>query len=107
VAVKTRVRVQASASCRLDEIYRFTRDRWGKPQADRYITGLFEAFDGIETRKTLSRPIPAEFGVDGYYFRHERHFVYWRYLAGGGIGIVTILHERMHQMDHFREDAGG
>lgn len=102
---KARVRVQASASCRLDEIYRYTRDRWGKRQADRYITGLFQAFDGIETRKTLSRPIPAEFGVDGYYFRHERHFVYWRCLAGGDIGTVTILHERMHQMERFRDDA--
>jgi len=107
VASKPRVRVQASASCRLDEIYRYTRERWGKPQADRYITGLFAAFDGIETHKTLSRPIPAEFGVDGYYFRCGRHFVYWRRLANGDIGIVTILHERMHQMDRFRDDAGG
>jgi plasmid stabilization system protein ParE len=100
------VRVQESASHRIDEIYRYTRDRWGSEQADRYVTGLFEAFARIESRGVASRPIPAEFGVDGFFIRYERHFVYWRRLAGGDIGIVTILHERMHQIDRFREDFG-
>ncbi|WP_341677512.1 type II toxin-antitoxin system RelE/ParE family toxin [Niveibacterium sp. SC-1] len=98
------IRVQESASYRLDDIYRYTRDRWGTDQADSYVTGMFEAFEGIETHETSSRPIPAEFGVDGYFFRYRRHFVYWRRLSNGDIGIVTILHERMHQMDRFRED---
>ncbi|MGO1079491.1 type II toxin-antitoxin system RelE/ParE family toxin [Inquilinus sp. CA228] len=100
------VRVQEAASHRLDEIYRYTRDRWGTEQADRYITGLFEAFDAIETHGVMSRPVPAAFGVEGYVFRYERHFVYWRRLSNGDIGIVTILHERMHQIDRFREDFG-
>jgi plasmid stabilization system protein ParE len=103
---KPRIRVQESASCRLDEIYRYTRDRWDEQQAERYIAGMFEAFDGIRTRKTLSKPIPAEFGVAGFFFRYERHFVYWRQLSDGDIGIVTILHERMHQSERLREDFG-
>lgn len=78
----------------------------GGEQADRYITGLFEAFGKIETHGVASRPIPAEFGVDGYVFRHQSHFVYWRRLGDGDIGIVTILHERMHQIARFREDFG-
>lgn len=100
------IRIQESASYRLDEIYRYTRDHWGDEQARRYISGLFESFDGIATNTTASRPIPAEFGVEGYLFKHERHFVYWRRLLNGDIGIVTILHERMHQIDRFREDFG-
>ena len=100
------VRVQQAASHRLDDIYRYTRDRWGAAQADRYITGLFEAFGRIETHGVASRPIPAAFEADGYVFRYERHFVYWRYLSNGDIGIVTILHERMHQMGRLREDFG-
>ena len=100
------VRIQQAASHRLDAIYRYTRARWGSDQADRYITDLFAAFDGIETHATLSRSIPAEFGVEGFVFRYEHHFVYWRRLANGDIGIVTILHERMHQIDRFREDLG-
>ena len=100
------VRVQEAASHRLDEIYRYTRDQWGVEQAERYITGLFDAFGKIETHEVMSRPMPAEFGVDGYFFRYERHFVYWRKLSNGDIGIVTILHERMHQIDRFRDDFG-
>ncbi len=101
------IRVQEAASARLDEIYRYTRDRWGEARAEAYVTGLFAAFERIETRGVASRRVPAEFGVDGYFFRYERHFVYWRRLSGGDIGIVTILHERMHQMDRFREDLPG
>ena len=78
----------------------------GEAQAEIYITGLFAAFEQIETRGVTSRPVPAEFGVEGHFFRYERHFVYWRRLSNGDIGIVTILHERMHQMDRFKEDFG-
>jgi toxin ParE1/3/4 len=101
------VRIQEAASLRLDDIYRYTRDRWGEAQADRYITGMFEAFEAIEKHRSSSKPVPAEFGVDGYYFRYEKHFVYWRWLSNGDIGVVTILHERMHQIDRFRDDFFG
>lgn len=97
------IRVEEAASRRLDEIYRHTRDRWGEAQAERYITGLFTAFEQIESHGVLSKPVPAEFGVQGYFFRYQKHFVYWRTLSNGDIGIVTILHERMHQMDRFRD----
>jgi toxin ParE1/3/4 len=102
---KVRVRVQGAAFFRLDEIYRYTKKRWGEEvQADRYLTGFFDAFDGIAAHKTLSQPVLAEFGVDGYFFRYERHFVYWRWLSNGDMGIVTMLHERMRQIDRFRKD---
>ena len=100
------VRIQRAASHRLDEIFRYTRDRWGDEQAERYLEGLFEAFAQIESHAILSRPVPAAFGVDGYVCRYQHHFVYWRRLQNGDIGIVTILHERMHQIDSFREDFG-
>ncbi|WP_368854808.1 type II toxin-antitoxin system RelE/ParE family toxin [Methylosinus sp. Ce-a6] len=66
-------------------MYRYTRDRWGNEQADRYIRGLFDAFDKIETHGEMSRPVPAEFGVDGFFFRYARHVVYWRRLSNGDI----------------------
>lgn len=101
------VRIQEAASWRLDEIYRYTRERWGELQAERYITGLFDAFDRIEPHGVASRPVAAEFGVQGFFFRYERHFVYWRRLSNGDIGIVTILHERMHQIERLRDDFFG
>lgn len=76
------VRIQEAASHRLDELYRCTRDRWGAEQADRYIAGLFDAFDRAEAHGVRSRPVPAAFGVDGRFFRYGRHVVHWRRLSG-------------------------
>ena len=98
------IQVQEAASLRLDEIYRYTRHKWGTEQAERYIVDLFAAFAQIESHGVLSRPIPAQFGVEGFYFRQGQHVVYWRKLSNDDVGIVTILHERMHQMDRFRDD---
>lgn len=58
------VRIQEAASLRLDEIYRLIRDKCDEAQADVYITGLFDCFNRIHTNEILSRPIPAEFGVN-------------------------------------------
>ena len=55
------------------------------------------------SHQSPSRPSSAS---NGFFFRYERHFVYWRHLSNGDIGIVTILHERMHQIDRFRDDFG-
>ncbi len=82
--------------------------RYGPKAAFRY--------SGLDGRKlavacalvaSSTRPIPAEFGMDGYFYRYQRHFVYWKRLADGDIGIVTILHQRMHQIERFRDDFGG
>lgn len=102
-----KVRIQEAASWRLDEIYRYTRQHWGEQQAQRYITGLFAAFERIDSHGVPSQPVPAEFGVEGFFFRYERHIVYWKRLANGDVGIVTILHERMHQIGRFRAEFFG
>jgi len=49
----TSIRIQQAASHRLDDIYRYTRNQWGTEQADRYITGLFEAFEGGAHRTAM------------------------------------------------------
>lgn len=102
----TAVRIQRSAGERLDEIYRYTREQWGEAQAEIYLSGLFSRFEQIAARAFPWRPIPAEFGVDGYFCRHEHHYIYWKLLGDGAVGIVTVLHERMHQMDRFAADLG-
>lgn len=98
--------VSPIAGQRLDEIYRYTADRWGETQAEAYVRGLFNCFDAIARREKPWRAIPTEFWVEGFYGRYERHFIYWRVLSDGAVGIVTVLHEHMHQMDRFRRDDG-
>ena len=52
-------RVSVGAAHRLDDIYVYTRERWGEIQAERYIRGLFERFDDIARRRVPWRAIPA------------------------------------------------
>ena len=100
----SRYLVQARAGHRIDEIYDYTHATWGEAQAERYVRGLFARFEAIAARQIPWRPIPAEFGVDGYVCHYEQHVIYWKVLANGDVGVVTVLHERMHQIDRFRED---
>ena len=100
----SRFLIQEAASYRIDEIYRYSLRQWGSDQAKAYIEGLFASFAKVVTREVMSCPVPAGFGVDGYFFRYEKHFVYWRYLSNGDVGIVTVLHERMHQIERFKYD---
>jgi len=98
-------RVQQAAGRRIDDIYIYTRETWGEDQAEQYIRGLFARFEDIAARRVAWRDVPRELGVQGFYCRYERHYIYWRVLSDGAIGIVTILHERMHQIDRFRQDS--
>lgn len=99
-------RIQQAAGERLEEIYAYTLERWGEDQAERYLRGLFARFDAIAARSFPWRPIPAEFGQSGFVCRYESHFIYWRLLDDGAVGIVTVLHSRMHQLSRFRDEVG-
>lgn len=98
-------RIQRAAGHRIDEIYVYTRDRWGEAQAQAYINGMFARFEAIVAQEFPWRAIPAEFEVSGFVCRYEHHYIYWKLLADGTIGIVTILHDRMHQIERFRDDV--
>jgi toxin ParE1/3/4 len=100
------VRVQRAAGDRIDEIYVYTRDTWGEAQAELYIRGMFARFDAIAARAFPWRTIPAEYGVSGFVCRYERHFIYWKILGDGAVGIVTVLHEHMHQIERLKDDVG-
>ena len=100
------VQLLEPASRRIDEIYQYTADAWGDDQAERYVGGLLDSIRGLADETTLSRPVPALLGGRGFFFKYERHFVYWRRLDDGTIGVVSILHEQMHQAARLRDDLG-
>ncbi|MDZ4374551.1 MAG: type II toxin-antitoxin system RelE/ParE family toxin [Phenylobacterium sp.] len=103
----TRLRILSSAEHRIDDIYLTTAERWGADQADRYLRGLYARLHAIAALDFPWRPLPAEFGIDGYACRYESHMIYWRVLENGDIGIVTVLHHRMHQIARLKEDFDG
>lgn len=96
-------RLLGETEFRIGEIYAYTADRWGEDQAGRYYHGLLDTFEAIAARDIIWLPIPAEFGVHGYFCRYQRHRIYWRVLDDGNVGIVTVLHERMHHAALLRE----
>lgn len=100
------IRIQKAASRRLDEIHRYSQRVWGPKQANDYISGLFDAFERIAAGAIISKPIPGRFDVSGFFVQYRRHIVYWRRLPNGDIGIVSVLHERMHQIGRLRDDFG-
>lgn len=102
---RPQVRVQDAASFRIDEIYRYSLSNFGEHQANKYLRGLFQSFEQIVDGTVFSRPIPAEFNVQGFYYLYREHVVYWKYLTNGDVGIATILHKRMHQIEQFKDDG--
>lgn len=96
--------VLKSAARRIEAIYAYTAEAWGEKRAQKYISGLFACFEAISRNERLWQVIPAKYGVQGYYTRFEKHFVYWRQLPSGKIGITAILHEKMDHLHHLEED---
>ena len=102
----TKFTLLADAYHCLDEIYDYTVETWDEGQAIAYTKGLFDFFEKITRNDVLWRPIPAELEVSGYFARYQKHFVYWKKLKDNRIAIVTILHERQHQITYLAEAFG-
>jgi toxin ParE1/3/4 len=75
---------------------------WGQAQTEIYFREFFEQHRRPPHFLASDRGL---MGVDGYVCRYKAHFVYWKVLSSGEIGIVTVLHQRMHQLERFRNDA--
>jgi len=56
-------------------------------------------FEQIEAQTELSRPMPPELELDGYFIRIQRHCIYWKQFNSGEIGIAAIWHKSMLQGD--------
>ena len=99
-----RFEFEPQASAAIDDIYRYTRHRWGGEQASRYIDGIFAHIAKIAAHEVLWRRVPVEIGIAGYFCRFEHHFIYWKTLADGRLGVFAILHESMNRGDRLRPD---
>lgn len=95
--------IETSANAAIDDLYAYTIERWGEEQADKYLSGLFARFEAIVSKEILWRPVRPEFEIEAWVTRYEHHFVYWKQLDDGRVGIMAILHERMHQVARLGE----
>lgn len=84
-----------------DKIWRDTVEKWGETQADAYIVGLHHHLKRLCEEQRIWRRLPQKLAVpadvkrEAYFSRYERHYVFFRKLDNGDLGIMSILHERM------------
>ncbi|MGI2031455.1 type II toxin-antitoxin system RelE/ParE family toxin [Rhizobium panacihumi] len=84
-----------------DRIWRDTVERWGESQAEAYVLGLHRHLQKLSITPALWRVLPRSLAVpetldvDVWFNRYEHHYIFFRKLFDGRIGIISLLHERM------------
>lgn len=102
-----------TADAAQDRIWKDTIIQWGETQAVSYITGLHAHLQKLSETKALWRrlpsdiAIPADLKAQAYFSRYERHYLFFRALPSGKIGVMAILHERMDIPVRLHEDLSG
>lgn len=78
----------------LKAIGRYTQEKWGRDQRNRYLTMLDEKFHELAVNPMKGRDCSA---IRAGYRKHEagKHIIFYRQMENSFIEIVRILHERM------------
>ncbi|RYD29898.1 MAG: type II toxin-antitoxin system RelE/ParE family toxin [Verrucomicrobiaceae bacterium] len=101
-----KIRILPAARARLLEIWSYTAAQWGEVQADKYLRDLVSTMERLDRRHMTWKPV-RDAELDGVFFlRHAHHFIFFRAFPGGGIGVISILHETMDIPARLREDTG-
>ncbi len=99
------VKIYAPVEARLIEIWDYTFDQWGEDQADTYIRGLIEAIHTVHRQRYRWRPVIDDALRGVWFIRHEHHYMFFRELSDGSLGIISILHESMNIPMKLKEDV--
>jgi plasmid stabilization system protein ParE len=75
-------------------------------QADKYVRELVIAIHSLSGERRLWKPLADEELEGIFYFRHQRHYVFFRELQAGEIGVISVLHESMDLPNRLKEDSG-
>ena len=98
-------KIYRAAQARLLEIWDYTERMWGEAQADDYVRELVAAAHQASEDRTRWRLLKNR-AVHGVFFiRHRNHFIFFRELFSGEIGVISILHENMDLPARLFEDV--
>ena len=92
-----------AAESRLLDIWDYTLEKWGEKQADAYIRRLVGAIHSLTGNRHLWRRVHDKSGV--WFARHEHHYIFFRELSRGTIGVITVLHESMDLPARIKDDG--
>jgi plasmid stabilization system protein ParE len=99
-----------AADARQDAIWDYTVKRWSEHQAKAYIIGLHEHLAVLARDVSLWRRLPSRLAVPPevqdtvYCSLYRQHWLFFRKLPSGRIGVLTILHAAMDLPVRLRED---
>ena len=106
-------RFYARADAAQDKIWQHTVEEWGEAQAISYITGLHAHLKRLSESKALWRRlpgnlvVPADIKTSVFFSRYERHYIFFREIGNGDLGVISLLHERMDIPVRLAEDLAG
>jgi len=99
-----RHKIYPAARRRIIEIWHYTDQNWGEKQADKYVRGLYDAVENAADKKYLWRKVEHEEAKDIFFLRYEHHYIFFRELSTGVLGIINVLHEQMDIPNRLKED---
>lgn len=78
----------------LDEIWDYTVETWDEAQAAVYIEGLFETMQQMADRDIFWHKLKENIGLDVYFVKYQKHYLFFKQLDETTIGVINIIHER-------------
>jgi len=91
-------RLSVAADRDIFEIARYTLETWDEAQAERYLTGLHEAFRTLALKPHVGIASD-DLRPDYFRRRYRSNMVFYR-RSDDGILIVRVLHARMDYLRH-------
>lgn len=98
-------KIYRAAQSRLLEIWDYTERTWGVKQADAYIRSLVAAITQAQNERHRWRPLRDRSLPGVFFIRHEHHYIFFRQLSDGALGVISILHENMDIPARLKDDA--
>lgn len=93
-------RLYPRANAAQDRIWRHTLETWGEAQAVAYLEGLHAHFQKLTLSPQIWRKLPSNFQKAGrdqaavHFSRYGQHYIFFKVLKNGDLGIMSILHGR-------------
>lgn len=98
-------KIYSAAKERILEIWDYTERTWGGDQADTYVRDLVKAINAVGGERHRWRSVMDEALEGVFFFRHQQHYIFFRELSKGVLGVISILHENMDVPSRLKEDS--
>jgi toxin ParE1/3/4 len=97
-------KIYKTAREQIIKIWRYTEEKWGEKQANKYIRELYESLREKSLEPQLWRIVNYKNITGVFYYKYKKHFVFFRKLSNDSVGVINILHERVSIPERLLED---